>query len=170
MEGQKRWDIYTKYKEKMFSETNLEYAPWKIIDSNDKLDARVDSIKYVLSKFKKFKETEKIKLKPKAVKNEKKINYSSKDLKLLNKDKALINLLSRDDATLIKTLRYVKFERRLKKLQLEMIKLQNWVYEKNKKVIVVFEGRDAAGKGGAIRRAIQNLNPRKLRVVALGFE
>ena len=58
MEGQKRWDIYTKYKEKMFSKTNLEYAPWKIIDSNDKLDARVDSIKYVLSKFKKFKETE----------------------------------------------------------------------------------------------------------------
>ena len=48
-----------------------------------------------------------------------------------------------------------------------MIKLQNWVYEKNKKVIVVFEGRDAAGKGGAIRRAIQNLNPRKFRVVAL---
>ena len=36
---------------------------------------------------------------------------------------------------------------------------------KNKKVIVVFEGRDAAGKGGAIRRAIQNLNPRKLRVM-----
>tara|TARA_Y100001958_G_scaffold157761_1_gene153700 strand:- start:3443 stop:5062 length:1620 start_codon:yes stop_codon:yes gene_type:complete len=167
MEGQKRWDIYTKYKEKMFSETNLEYAPWKIIDSNDKLDARVNSIKYVLSKFKKLKETENIKLKSKAVKNEKKINYSSKDLKLLNKDKALINLLSRDDATLIKTLRYVKFERRLKKLQLEMIKLQNWVYEKNKKVIVVFEGRDAAGKGGAIRRAIQNLNPRKLRVIAL---
>ena len=39
----------------MFSETNLEYAPWKIIDSNDKLDARVDSIKYVLSKFKNSK-------------------------------------------------------------------------------------------------------------------
>ena len=55
----------------MFSETNLEYAPWKIIDSNDKLDARVDSIKYVLSKFKKFKETENIKLKPKAVKKKK---------------------------------------------------------------------------------------------------
>ena len=56
MEGQKRWDIYTKYKEKMFAKTNLEYAPWKIIDSNDKLDARVYSIKYVLSKFKKFKD------------------------------------------------------------------------------------------------------------------
>ena len=60
MEGQKRWDTYTKYKEKMFSETNLEFSSWKIIDSNDKLDARVDSIKYVLSKFKKFKETEKL--------------------------------------------------------------------------------------------------------------
>jgi polyphosphate kinase 2 len=48
-----------------------------------------------------------------------------------------------------------------------MIKLQNWVYEKNKKVIIVCEGRDAAGKGGAIRRAIENLNPRKLKVVAL---
>ena len=42
-----------------------------------------------------------------------------------------------------------------------MIKLQNWVYKKNKKVIIIFEGRDAAGKGGAIRRSIQNLNPRK---------
>jgi polyphosphate kinase 2 len=48
-----------------------------------------------------------------------------------------------------------------------MIKLQNWVYKKNKKVIIICEGRDAAGKGGAIRRAIQNLNPRKLKVVAL---
>tara|TARA_B100000614_G_scaffold218896_1_gene204866 strand:- start:50 stop:709 length:660 start_codon:yes stop_codon:yes gene_type:complete len=48
-----------------------------------------------------------------------------------------------------------------------MIKLQNWVSEKRKKVIILFEGRDAAGKGGAIRRTIQNLNPRKLKVVAL---
>ena len=48
-----------------------------------------------------------------------------------------------------------------------MIKLQNWVYKKNKKVIIVFEGRDAAGKGGAIRRAVQNLNPRKLKIIAL---
>ena len=167
MEGQKRWDIYTKYKEKMFSETNLEHAPWKIIDSNNKLEARIDSIKFVLSKFKKFKQTENVKLNQKAAKSEKKINYLSKDLKLLNKDKALINLLTRNDTSLIKTLRYVKFERRLKKLQLEMIKLQNWVYKKNKKLIIVFEGRDSAGKGGAIRRAIQNLNPRKLKVIAL---
>ena len=48
-----------------------------------------------------------------------------------------------------------------------MIKLQNWVSEKNKKIVILFEGRDSAGKGGAIRRTIQNLNPRKLKVVAL---
>ena len=45
-----------------------------------------------------------------------------------------------------------------------MIRLQNWVINENKKVIIVCEGRDAAGKGGAIRRAIQHLN-RKFRVV-----
>ena len=78
-----------------------------------------------------------------------------------------INLLSRDSTSLSKTLRYVKFERELKNLQIEMIKLQNWVSEKNKKIIILFEGRDSAGKGGAIRRTIQNLNPRKLKVVAL---
>ena len=48
-----------------------------------------------------------------------------------------------------------------------MIKLQNWVSEKNKKIVILFEGRDSAGKGGAIRRTIQNLNPRKFKVVAL---
>lgn len=48
-----------------------------------------------------------------------------------------------------------------------MIRLQNWVINENKKVIIICEGRDAAGKGGAIRRAIQYLNPRKFRVVAL---
>ena len=54
MEGQKRWDVYTDYKEKMFLKTNSEHAPWKIIDSNNKLEARINSIKHVLSKFKSF--------------------------------------------------------------------------------------------------------------------
>ena len=54
MEGQKRWDIYTQYKEKMFLATNSLFAPWKIIDSNNKLEARIESIEYVLSQFKNF--------------------------------------------------------------------------------------------------------------------
>ena len=167
MEGQKRWDIYTQYKEKMFLATNSLFAPWKIIDSNNKLEARIESIEYVLSQFKNFNKKSIRRKKQSVIKKEKNINFSKKDLKLLNKNKALIDLISKDNTTLTKTLRYVKFERELKKLQVEMIKLQNWVSEKNKKIIIVFEGRDSAGKGGAIRRAIQNLNPRKLKVVAL---
>ena len=167
MEGQKRWDIYTQYKEKMFLATNSLFAPWKIIDSNNKLEARIESIEYVLSQFKNFNKKSIRRKKQSVIKKEKNTNFSKKDLKLLNKNKALIDLISKDNTTLTKTLRYVRFERELKKLQVEMIKLQNWISEKNKKIIIVFEGRDSAGKGGAIRRAIQNLNPRKLKVVAL---
>ncbi len=53
------------------------------------------------------------------------------------------------------------------RLQSELIKLQDWIVEKGLKVVVVFEGRDAAGKGGAIKRITQRLNPRVCRVVAL---
>ncbi|MGE0627168.1 MAG: polyphosphate kinase 2 [Hyphomicrobiaceae bacterium] len=52
-------------------------------------------------------------------------------------------------------------------LQRELVKLQNWVVEQKMKVVVIFEGRDAAGKGGIIKRITQRLNPRVARVVAL---
>ena len=95
------------------------------------------------------------------------IKYSLRDLKLLSSKKALVYLLSEPNATILKTLRYVKYEINLKKLQIELIKLQKWISINDKKVILVFEGRDSAGKGGAIRRAIEHLNPRKIKVVAL---
>jgi polyphosphate kinase 2 len=57
--------------------------------------------------------------------------------------------------------------RELLRLQAELVNLQDWVVEKNLKVVVVFEGRDAAGKGGVIKRVTQRLNPRVCRVVAL---
>jgi len=53
------------------------------------------------------------------------------------------------------------------RLQAELIKLQDWVVEAREKVVILFEGRDAAGKGGAIKRITQRLNPRVCRVVAL---
>ena len=59
------------------------------------------------------------------------------------------------------------YEKELARLQLELIKLQSWVKQKNLKVVVVFEGRDAAGKGGTIKRITQALNPRVCKVVAL---
>ncbi|MBU3725004.1 MAG: polyphosphate kinase 2 [Burkholderiaceae bacterium] len=61
----------------------------------------------------------------------------------------------------------LKYFRSLFRLQGELIKLQDWVVHKKLKVAVIFEGRDAAGKGGAIKRITQRLNPRVCRVVAL---
>ena len=61
-----------------------------------------------------------------------------------------------------------KYEAEFAKLQIELVKLQRWVKHKGLKVIVLFEGRDAAGKGGAIKRISETLNPRICRVVALG--
>ena len=61
-----------------------------------------------------------------------------------------------------------EYERELGKLQLELVKLQEWVRTQGLKVVVIFEGRDAAGKGGTIKRITESLNPRVCRVVALG--
>jgi len=61
----------------------------------------------------------------------------------------------------------LKYEEELEKLQIELVKMQRWVQEKNRRIAIIFEGRDAAGKGGTIRRFIEHLNPRALRVVAL---
>jgi polyphosphate kinase 2 len=59
------------------------------------------------------------------------------------------------------------YEKELFRLQVELVKLQEWVKEKDLKVVVVFEGRDAAGKGGVIKRIIQHMNPRICNIVAL---
>jgi len=56
----------------------------------------------------------------------------------------------------------------LSKLQIELVKLQEWIKDKGLKVVVIFEGRDAAGKGGTIKRITDSLNPRICKVVALG--
>jgi len=60
------------------------------------------------------------------------------------------------------------YEKELARLHVELVKLQEWIKESGMKVVVVFEGRDAAGKGGVIKRIIEPLNPRVCRVVALG--
>ena len=70
----------------------------------------------------------------------------------------------------IKALRLGKdcdYESELSRLQVELVKLQEWVRQEKLRVVVLFEGRDAAGKGGAIKRITESLNPRVCRVVAL---
>src|SRR6516165_11504236 len=60
-----------------------------------------------------------------------------------------------------------EFEKELEKLQVELVKLQRWVVHAGLRVIIVFEGRDAAGKGGTIKRIVERVSPRVFRVVAL---
>ena len=60
------------------------------------------------------------------------------------------------------------YERELARLQQELVRLQRWIRHRGLKVVVIFEGRDAAGKGGVIKRITERLNPRVARVVALG--
>ena len=92
---------------------------------------------------------------------------NSKDIKKLNSKRGLKLFLSEDDMSVSKALRILNYESKLKKLQEELIKMQQWVESEGEKLVVIFEGRDAAGKGGAIRRLTQNLNPREFNVVAL---
>ena len=66
-----------------------------------------------------------------------------------------------------KKLKRKVYEKEKAKLQAELLKVQHWVRETGQKVIIVFEGRDAAGKGGTITRFMEHLNPRSARVVAL---
>jgi polyphosphate kinase 2 len=71
----------------------------------------------------------------------------------------------------VKTLHLGKdceYEKELRRLQIELVKLQEWIKHEGLRVVVLFEGRDAAGKGGAIKRITESLNPRVCRVVALG--
>jgi polyphosphate kinase 2 len=92
---------------------------------------------------------------------------STKNLKKLNSKRGLQLFLREEDMTVAKALRILSHETKLERLQEELIKLQQWVESEGEKIVVIFEGRDAAGKGGAIRRITQHLNPRELNVVAL---
>jgi len=61
-----------------------------------------------------------------------------------------------------------QYNQEMERLQIELVKMHQWIRKEQKKVVILFEGRDAAGKGGTIKRITQRLNPRVARVVALG--
>lgn len=75
--------------------------------------------------------------------------------------------LQEEAKTKRKTIRNKVYEQELARLQEELVKLQEWIKIKGLKVVVIFEGRDTAGKGGTIKRILEKLNPRVCRVVAL---
>ena len=87
--------------------------------------------------------------------------------KKLNSKKGLLSLFSKEPISVSRAIRYAEYVKKLDKLQLELIKLQTWTIQNKERVIVIFEGRDAAGKGGAIRRITERINPRFMRIIAL---
>lgn len=79
----------------------------------------------------------------------------------------LLKIAKENKINVSKTLNKLRYEAELVKLQTEFVNLQKWIAENKMRVAVIFEGRDAAGKGGSIKRFKEHLNPRTFRVVAL---
>ncbi len=94
-------------------------------------------------------------------------NLSHDDLVLINSNRGLLELLKAKNIRLKDVMTTLRYEKELVYLQIELVKLQRWIKDNSKRVAIIFEGRDAAGKGGSIRRFTEHLNPRSLRVVAL---
>ncbi len=89
------------------------------------------------------------------------------DLLQVKKRDDLVKLAKSSGVKLKKQLRNLNYEIELAGLQAQLVNLQQWISKNNKRVAVIFEGRDAAGKGGSIKRFVEHLNPRAMRVVAL---
>ena len=85
----------------------------------------------------------------------------------ISSNKELLDIIKEKNISIENIKNTMFYEKELQKLQKELVKLQSWIFKHNARVAILFEGRDAAGKGGTIRRFIEHLNPRTMRVVAL---
>ena len=94
-------------------------------------------------------------------------HISVEELEELKTKSDLVELLENKGKRGKKILNTLKYEEELEELQIELVNLQHWVIENGQRIAILFEGRDAAGKGGNIRRFIEHLKPRDHRVVAL---
>lgn len=101
-----------------------------------------------------------------SIKNSKS-KLAPEDLERINTNRGLMKMLKSKNIKLKSVVSELKYEEELVELQVELVKLQRWAQKTGKRIAILFEGRDAAGKGGAIRRFTEHLNPRSMRVVAL---
>ncbi len=95
------------------------------------------------------------------------MHFTSEHLLQAKKRNDLIAIADKHDISINKVLSKIRYEAELAKLQSEFVDLQKWIVQHKLRVAVIFEGRDAAGKGGSIKRFKEHLNPRSSRVVAL---
>lgn len=89
------------------------------------------------------------------------------DFEKSSSNQELLKIIKQKNISLNKVNKRLFYEDELYRLQVELVKLQQWVTKNKKRVAIIFEGRDAAGKGGNIRRFAEHLNPRSIRLVAL---
>ncbi len=89
------------------------------------------------------------------------------DFEKVSSNNELLQIIKEKKISIDKVNKQLFYEEELRSLQVELVKLQHWVSKNKKRVVIIFEGRDAAGKGGTIRRFTEHLNPRSMRVVAL---
>lgn len=89
------------------------------------------------------------------------------EIKSSSDPEKLRTLLQEKQREISSVLFNLEYEKQIEQLQIELVKLQAWVAKNRMRVAILFEGRDAAGKGGAIKRFAEHLNPRSMRVVAL---
>ncbi len=95
------------------------------------------------------------------------MGFTSEQLQEAKTRSDLIKIAEEHKISIKKPLEKIKYEVELEKLQTEFVNLQKWIAQNKLRVAVIFEGRDAAGKGGSIKRFKEHLNPRTSRVVAL---
>ncbi|WP_027002687.1 polyphosphate kinase 2 [Hugenholtzia roseola] len=95
------------------------------------------------------------------------MQFSEEDLALLATPKGVKALLKAKKINLKSIVKTLHYEQSLELLQIELVKMQQWIIKNNIRLAIIFEGRDAAGKGGAILRFTQHLMPRQTRIVAL---
>jgi len=95
------------------------------------------------------------------------MSFTAEQLASAESRKDLIRIAEESKINIKKPLANLKYEIELAQLQSELVNLDQWIAKTKKRVMIIFEGRDAAGKGGAIKRFKEHLNPRNSRVVAL---
>ena len=93
---------------------------------------------------------------------------SPSQLKMLNSKQGIYELLKHKELDIKQVIKDVSYKVAIEKEQEKLIQLQQWVIENDEKVVIIFEGRDVAGKGGAIQKITEFINPRHFRTVALG--
>lgn len=96
-----------------------------------------------------------------------KIGLTAGDFAEINSQEFLLKVIEEKSSKYKRVKSTLDYDHELRLLQIELVKLQRWILKEKKRVAIIFEGRDAAGKGGNIRRFMEHLNPRSSRLVAL---